>query len=319
MSRCSHLAVTGAAAILALVTLIFVATHRYARDTSLPAPAPAQRAAPTVAKVPPAQTPKPVNTAALLAIVADSHSVISDANAARAANARIMVRKSPLEPARPFVFAPARTADRERAGLCLAQAIYYEAGFEGEAGRRAVAQVVLNRVRHPAFPHSVCGVVYQRISGVCQFSFACDGALAEAPLPGLWAVAKREAREALAGKVAPAVGMATHYHADYVYPAWAPRLDKIAEIGLHIFYRWPQGWGRRTVFTARYGGVEPRPPARPMLIQGRRGVLALPTEVAPYKPDDDAGYVDTSRNWRPSISDLQSEAPKASPAPGASP
>ncbi|WP_416365907.1 cell wall hydrolase [Sphingomonas aerolata] len=76
--------------------------------------------------------------------------------------------------------------DRARALLCLTTAIYYEAASEPDAGQRAVAQVILNRVRHPAFPATVCGVVYQGPhSGgaptACQFSFACDGATARAP------------------------------------------------------------------------------------------------------------------------------------------
>ena len=90
--------------------------------------------------------------------------------------------------------------DHRRALLCLTQAVYYEAGFEPLAGRRAVAQVVLNRMRHPAFPKSVCGVVYQgRRSPVCQFSFVCDGSLYRAPAPAAWREAKAVAEAALGG------------------------------------------------------------------------------------------------------------------------
>lgn len=93
------------------------------------------------------------------------------------------VQPSALEAARPFAFSAADTSSRERAEQCLAEAIYYEAGSESEDGQRAVAQVVLNRVRHAAFPNSVCGVIYQgseRTTG-CQFTFTCDGSLARAP------------------------------------------------------------------------------------------------------------------------------------------
>lgn len=137
---------------------------------------------------------------------------------------------------------------------CLTQAVYYEAASEPDEGQRAVAQVVLNRVRHPAFPNTVCGVVYQgseRVTG-CQFSFTCDGSLARRPSLGGWARAERIARDALGGRVAAAVGNATHYHANYVVPYWAPTLDKAATVGAHIFYLMRGYLGSPRAFTARY-------------------------------------------------------------------
>jgi len=139
---------------------------------------------------------------------------------------------------------------------CLTAAVYYEAAGEGAQGQRAVAQVVLNRVRHPAFPSRVCDVVYQgseRQTG-CQFTFTCDGSLARPPSRAGWDRARAIAAAALTGSVEGTVGMATHYHANWVVPYWAPRLDKIAAVGAHIFYRWPGLWGRRQAFTQRYAG-----------------------------------------------------------------
>ena len=84
---------------------------------------------------------------------------------------------------RPSAYRGRTALDRLRSLDCLAQAIYYEARSESEDGQRAVAQVVLNRVRHPAWPNSVCGVVYQgpmRAGGGCQFTFTCDGSLSAA-------------------------------------------------------------------------------------------------------------------------------------------
>src|SRR6202007_1851665 len=81
-----------------------------------------------------------------------------------------------IRPMRPFMFSGA-AADHDRAVQCLSQAVYYEAAREPLKGQEAVAQVVLNRVRHPAYPKSVCGVVYQgsaKLTG-CQFTFTCDG------------------------------------------------------------------------------------------------------------------------------------------------
>ncbi|HEX2803361.1 MAG TPA: cell wall hydrolase, partial [Sphingomicrobium sp.] len=126
-------------------------------------------------------------------------------------------------------------------------------------GERAVAQVVLNRVRHPAFPSSVCGVVYQgstRVTG-CQFTFTCDGSLQRRPDSEGWARAKRIAQAALNGAVFGPVGLATHYHADYVLPYWASSLAKNAVVGAHLFYRWAGGWGKPPAFTQRYAKQEP--------------------------------------------------------------
>jgi len=163
----------------------------------------------------------------------------------------------PTPPARPFVL-KASADDRARAEECLTQAIYYEAAVEPVAGMQAVAQTVLNRLRHPGYPKSVCGVVYegsQRATG-CQFSFTCDGSLARVPNPVLWERARGVARRALGGFVMPAVGTATHYHADYVAPYWAPTLYKITQIGRHIFYRWTGPAGLPRAFNGRYAGGE---------------------------------------------------------------
>ena len=157
----------------------------------------------------------------------------------------------------------ADTGTRERALECMTQALYYEAANEGADGQRAVAQVVLNRMRHPGYPSSVCGVIYQgseRPTG-CQFTFTCDGSLARIPIQSLWKQSQRIASEALSGKVFAPVGHATHYHADYVLPYWADSLDKSLQVGRHIFYRFKAGLGSSSAFRQRYSGVEPTPPA----------------------------------------------------------
>lgn len=168
---------------------------------------------------------------------------------------------SPGPAARPF--RAGHGASFERAADCLAAAVYYEAATESVQGQRAVAQVVLNRVRHPAFPKSICGVVYQgseRKTG-CQFTFTCDGSLARVPVPVLWARARAIATAALEGSVEPAVGTATHYHANWVVPYWASSLTRSADIGVHIFYRWNGFWGTLAAFTGRYAMSEPEPAA----------------------------------------------------------
>lgn len=173
----------------------------------------------------------------------------------------------PWAPA-PFVLRVASIAEREQAVNCLAAAVYFEAGTEPVAGQRAVAQVILNRVRDPQFPASVCGVVFQgarRRTG-CQFSFVCDGSFRRRP-PGAEqaAHARSVAEQALTGRVAPEVGTATHYHASYVHPSWERRLVKVNRIGAHIFYRRPGEAGAPSALTQRYAGGELRVAGRRQL------------------------------------------------------
>ncbi len=132
-------------------------------------------------------------------------------------------------------------ADRLSSIDCLARAIGYEAGNEPEAGKQAVAQVILNRARHRAFPKTVCSVVFQgsqRRTG-CQFTFTCDGSMRRSLSRRSWASALAIAVEAVDGLLPPTVGRATHYHADYVAPRWAPAMVRVGRIGAHIFYHFP--------------------------------------------------------------------------------
>jgi Cell Wall Hydrolase len=152
--------------------------------------------------------------------------------------------------------------NRTRALTCLAQAISYEAGNETVAGQEAVAQVILNRLRHPAYPKSICGVIYQgseRKTG-CQFTFTCDGSLRRPRSAQSMAFATAIAERVLAGGTSAIVGGATHYHANYVSPYWAPSLVKIATIGAHIFYRMPGAPDFPAVASIDYSRGEPTVP-----------------------------------------------------------
>ena len=149
--------------------------------------------------------------------------------------------------------------DRNRAEQCLTAAIYYEAASEPDGGQRAVAQVVLNRVAHPSYPKTVCGVVYQgseRSTG-CQFSFTCDGSLARVPSRVFWERAAAVARQALSGYVYAPIGLATHYHTIAVHPYWAPSLNFLGTIGAHRFYSFRGPAGRPATFRFAYLGGEP--------------------------------------------------------------
>lgn len=149
--------------------------------------------------------------------------------------------------------------DYGRALDCLTAAVYYEAASEPDDGQRAVAQVVLNRVMHPSFPKTVCGVVYQgseKTTG-CQFTFACDGALLRQRSAYFWSRSQQVARAALAGYVFRPVGLATHYHTFAVHPAWDDAMNFIGQIGAHRFFRFIGPAGVPAAFRFTYGGGEP--------------------------------------------------------------
>lgn len=134
----------------------------------------------------------------------------------------------------------------EREQQCLAAGIYFEARGEPVRGQAAVAQVILNRVRNPAYPNTICGVVYQNKDwrNRCQFSFACDGIKDRVASPAHFRLAQEVAFAVTAGKIwLEEVGTSTHYHATYVNPRWAKAMERMKKIGRHIFYRtYGGGW-----------------------------------------------------------------------------
>jgi len=263
-----------------------------------------------------AEAPAPAFTQEQIALTQvtqyDQSKLAAEGEAAEMLNAVIPLGKGPIETAKPFVLTDKSLTDAEKAVRCMTQAVYYEAGFEPVAGRFAVAQVILNRMRHPAFPKSVCGVIYQGSNRPgCQFSFACDGALRRAPGAKAWAEARQVAEQVLAGTVTSSVGMATHYHANYVSPYWAPKLHKITQMGAHIFYRWPGNWGRRVAFSGVYRGGEYIPPLSSLANMNADVAIDADAELAveivltPVKlvsdrraDNDVGGRIDTSKTWR---------------------
>ncbi|MBC8050212.1 MAG: cell wall hydrolase [Chitinophagales bacterium] len=134
------------------------------------------------------------------------------------------------------------TEFRNKEMHCMATAIYFEARGEPTRGQMAVAQVVMNRVRTPFYPKTICGVVYQgsfNRTG-CQFSFTCDGIADRATNKEQWANSMTVAQQVIARKVwVDEVGYATHYHATYVNPKWKALVKRVAQIGVHIFYKAP--------------------------------------------------------------------------------
>jgi spore germination cell wall hydrolase CwlJ-like protein len=142
---------------------------------------------------------------------------------------------------------------------CLTQAVYFEARGETPRGQAAVAQVVMNRVANPSFPKSVCGVVFQgAATHGCQFSFACDGSMRRGREVAAWDRARRIAERALSGVRLADIGKATHFHTTDCQPDWGPQMLRVAQVGLHVFYRFnphapasrPEGPEDRALFVS---------------------------------------------------------------------
>ncbi len=176
---------------------------------------------------------------------------------ARKLNAAIPIASEATPAPEPFVL-KSSAPDLWRAVDCLAAAALFEAG-DTEVGQRAVIQVVINRLKHPAFPNTICAVVFQgsdRSTG-CQFTFTCDGALNRTPSKAAIQRARAVAMQALAGAVDPTVGYATHYHTDWVSPYWSASLLKIAAVQTHLFFRWNGTSGQPAAFNRAHAGHEP--------------------------------------------------------------
>jgi len=188
-----------------------------------------------------------------------------DAAAAQIFNDSIPFSDLPLQAAKPFIMSPDDIVQYSRAVDCMTAAIYYEAGNETPQGQAAVAQVVLNRMRHPAYPNTICGVVFQgqeRSTG-CQFSFTCDGSMRARVNPIAWNRARDVASKALSGAVYAQVGTATHFHTTGVSPGWRGALIQVSQVGHHLFYR----FGGRSGSNAAFSYAARPSDERPQLIQ----------------------------------------------------
>lgn len=128
---------------------------------------------------------------------------------------------------------------RDAEWQCLTEALYFEARGETIKGQFAVAEVIMNRVEHPRYPNTVCGVIHQgtgRKYG-CQFTFTCDGRPEVINEPAAFARLGKVAHAILDGIDRTLTAGATHYHTTAVNPRWAGRLTRTASIGVHRFYR----------------------------------------------------------------------------------
>ena len=130
---------------------------------------------------------------------------------------------------------------------CMSKNIYFEAALESTAGKLAVAQVTMNRVRSHHYPNTVCKVITQGkhyssgfpVKDRCQFSWYCDGKLDEPQTTSsMWRASQEIAKYVLTTPdLKDITDGATHYHADYISsPRWASPRRRTVEIDTHIFY-----------------------------------------------------------------------------------
>ena len=152
----------------------------------------------------------------------------------------LLTAYSPSEKALGFKYKGETQAEFEaRERRCLSVAIYFEARGEPVRGQTAVGQVILNRVRSPLFPETICGVVFQgQMHKGCQFSFTCDGHTDNPKKGSQWELAQDLSRKITSRQAwLPEVGYSTFYHANYVKPRWVRAMSRIDSIGRHIFYK----------------------------------------------------------------------------------
>jgi len=123
---------------------------------------------------------------------------------------------------------------------CLAQNIYHEAAYEPIEGQKAVAFVTINRVQS-GYADTICSVVKQKTGKTCQFSWYCEKKNGKG-LPIHDEKLYNEILELATNLIVnyerqnDVTEGSTYYHADYVHPGWR-HLEKVKQIGRHIFYR----------------------------------------------------------------------------------
>jgi spore germination cell wall hydrolase CwlJ-like protein len=212
-----------------------------------------------------------------------------------------------------FRFASIGALDGARDLDCLTQAVYYEARGESPRGQAAVAQVVLNRVKHPSFPKTICAVVFQGAGlgkADCQFSFVCDGSMRAPRDVDAWDKAQHVAARALSGAVVAEIGAATHFHAVRLGPQWGDGLIQVATVGLHVFYKFGH---KAPAFQAQVIEASAKPPERQGLDVKGLDVKPVLAALIPAAQAAEPPHADPSR-----AADVKPAAyadPKDAPAP----
>lgn len=119
---------------------------------------------------------------------------------------------------------------------CLTQTIYFEARGESYEGGVAVGNVMMNRVKSPKFPKTICGVMAQKTGTMCQFSFMCNGQIDEPVNVSQWQRSQKIALDILNGTAPKLSNGALFFHAKYAKLRLAST-RYTAKIGQHYFYK----------------------------------------------------------------------------------
>ncbi|MEW6181922.1 MAG: cell wall hydrolase [Bacillota bacterium] len=112
----------------------------------------------------------------------------------------------------------------------MAHIINAEARGEDFLGKVAVGAVIVNRLRHPAFPKTTHGVIFQCTNGVFEFTPVADGSINLEPDDQAF----QAARAALDG-VDPTNGALFFYNPETAEDRWIRTLPITASIGNHVF------------------------------------------------------------------------------------
>jgi len=136
----------------------------------------------------------------------------------------------------------ALTVQAQKQVTCLAENIYFEAGHEPLEGKKAVASVILNRIKYKTYGikwKDICHVVHYKVGKVCAFTWACN--IPSRPdkktLDNIKKVVYPLYVNFKNNKPYDNTEKSTYFHNFTVSPNWAEELIKTKIIGNHIFYR----------------------------------------------------------------------------------
>lgn len=151
-----------------------------------------------------------------------------------------------------YVVKSAPRVDEE--SLCLARVIFGEGRGESYKGQLAISEVVLNRVKSPRYPNTICEVVNQskihKGKRVYQFSASNPKDVNYSKTAILFSYmggkdierrardrAIKAAKETLSPNYPKMLHYnVLHYHSKSVNPFWADKNKIAANYGYHIFY-----------------------------------------------------------------------------------
>lgn len=127
--------------------------------------------------------------------------------------------------------------------LCLAHAVYFDAGSDPRDVQVAIAQVVINRTVTPKGKtdmRAICSVVYRGLGRPlgCLFRNTCQNIGILPDDKARWAKAIEVANEVVSGRaeLPPLVQHASHFHPVGPRPVWTSSVFRLTRLGRMVFY-----------------------------------------------------------------------------------